>query len=327
MGNLYATDATLPTYIANNLLPLHLHTRIHAIHNYRESTYVKREDELSATIVGSKYRKYASIIPFVQKNYDEVVVIGGENSNNVVGILQLLNENNITATPFLLKQNNPQPRGNALWLRLLCDEKNIQWIERHDWPQVEKMAAAYSKKNERTLVLPEGGNHYSALWGAMTLAFDIVQNEKDHELYFRDIFIDSGTGMTSIAMILGFAAQGHNERKFHITMIAGNRQEYLNLLQKHTEHIKDKLSCTIDENSIIFHDPPTAKSFGAVNATVLSEVKTIARITGLLVDPVYSAKHFLTAKGVSTAQSPALLIFNGSGFGLAGFQQRLCNYL
>lgn len=327
MDNLYATNKTLPIYIAKNILPLPLHTRIHPIHNYRENTYVKREDELSAGIVGSKYRKYASIIPFIQKNYDEVIVIGSENSNNVVGLLQLLNENAIATKPFLLKQNNPQPRGNALWLRLLCDEEKITWIERHDWPQVQKIAHSYCQEHKRTLVLPEGGNHHSALYGAMTLAFDIIQNEKQNKCHFPEIFIDSGSGMTSIAMILGFAAQEDIPRKFHITMIAGNRQEYLDLLNKYKIQIADKLQRSIDEKNIIFHKPPTAKSFGAVNTTILNEVKNIARTTGILVDPIYSAKHFLTVKNIPATSSPSLLVFNGSGFGLAGFQERLCNYL
>lgn len=327
MVNLYATHKTLPTYIAKNILPLPLHTRIHPIHSYRENTYVKREDELSAGIVGSKYRKYASIIPFIQKNYDEVIVIGSENSNNVVGILQLLNENAIATKPFLLKQNNPRPRGNALWLRLLCDEEKITWIKRHDWPQVQKIAHTYCQQHKRTLVLPEGGNHHSALLGAMTLAFDIAQNEKQNKHRFREIFIDSGSGMSSIAMILGFAAQEDTPRKFHITMIAGNKQEYLDLLNKYKIQIADKLQSPVDEKNIIFHKPPTAKSFGAINATVLNEVKNIARTTGILVDPIYSAKHFLTVKNIPATPSPSLLVFNGSGFGLAGFQERLCDYL
>ena len=326
MDSLYAINKTLPTYIAKSILPLPLHTRIHSIDNYRENTYVKREDELSAGIVGSKYRKYASIIPFIQKNYDEVIVIGSENSNNVVGILQLLNENAIATKPFLLKQNNPQPRGNSLWLRLLCDQQKIQWIERHDWPQVQKIAHEYCQQNKRTLVLPEGGNHHSALYGAMTLAFDITQNEKQNKRHFPEIFIDSGSGMTSIAMILGFAAQEYTPRKFHITMIAGNKQEYLDLLNKYKMQIADKLQSPIDEKNIIFHKPPTAKSFGAVNATVLKEIKNIARTTGILVDPIYSAKHFLTARSIAPT-APSLLVFNGSGFGLAGFQERLCDYL
>ncbi|WP_372364519.1 hypothetical protein [Candidatus Uabimicrobium sp. HlEnr_7] len=327
MVYLYQNKETLPTFIAKHLLPLQLFTRIHSINRYRSNTYVKREDELSASIVGSKYRKYASIIPFLkQQNFSEVAIIGGENSNNIVGILQFLNEHNLTAKPFLLKQNQHNLRGNSLWLRLLCPENEIYWIERKDWTRVNDIAYAYcNRQTHKTFVLEEGGNHESALWGAMTLAIDILRNEQQNSLNFSDIFIDSGTGITSIAMILGFAVMQEHNRNFHITMIAGNESTYRNLLQKYTSYIENTLSTTIDTSkyNITFHTPPTAKSFGAVNTTVLNEIQLIARTTGMLVDPIYSAKHFLTAKNTVTQNSPSLLIFNGSSFGLAGFQEKI----
>lgn len=317
---------TLPTYIANKIIDVNLHTRIHPIFTYRENTYVKREDELSAGIVGSKYRKYASIVSFLQcNNYQEIVIIGGENSNNVVGLLQLLNENGFRAKLFLLRQNHSDLQGNSLWLRLLHEEKQIKWLNREQWANVQLYAEEYTRtQSHRCCILPEGGNHPYAIWGAMTLAFDIVANENKHNIEFSSIFIDSGTGVSAIAMILGFAVQ-NQQRDFHITLIAGNPQYFLKTLQYYNNYVSQVLSqeIHIDPHRIFFHRPPTAKSFGAVNSTVLHEVTTLARTTGILVDPVYSAKHFMTVKQIKETSSPSLIVFNGSAFGLVGFQPRL----
>ena len=71
------------------------HSRVHALSdNEYPDTWIKREDESSFGISGSKKRKYASLIPFLKKNkFDCVGVIGGSNSNNVIGLVQLLIEN------------------------------------------------------------------------------------------------------------------------------------------------------------------------------------------------------------------------------------------
>src|ERR1019366_7605954 len=85
-----------------------LHSRIHLLNeNIGEGhLYIKRDDELNSGITGSKYRKFASLIPFlVQNRFDEVALIGSAQSNNVTGALQLLNENQIKPRLFLLESN------------------------------------------------------------------------------------------------------------------------------------------------------------------------------------------------------------------------------
>jgi len=94
-----------------------LHSRVHPVNeNIGDGHfYIKRDDELSSGITGSKYRKFAGLIPFLIKNdFDEVVLIGGAQSNNVVGALQLLNENQIRSKLFLLESNENELKGNLL---------------------------------------------------------------------------------------------------------------------------------------------------------------------------------------------------------------------
>src|SRR5437016_4466946 len=125
----------LQEIIASYLHPEYsLHSRVHPLRSYsfdEAKVFVKRDDELGFGISGSKMRKYSSLIPFlIAHKFQEVVLIGGAYSNNVLGLVQLLIENGIKATLFLREDVGDDLKGNRLLLSLLVDEQTIHWISR-----------------------------------------------------------------------------------------------------------------------------------------------------------------------------------------------------
>jgi 1-aminocyclopropane-1-carboxylate deaminase/D-cysteine desulfhydrase-like pyridoxal-dependent ACC family enzyme len=68
--------------------------------------------------------------------------------------------------------------------------------------------------------------------------------------------------------------------------------------------------------------PATAKSFGSTNKTIFKEIQRVAREDGILTDPVYSSKLFLTARQTILNKKfggNILLIHSGGGLALTGF--------
>ena len=126
-----------------------LQSRIHRLRWFgRSDIWVKRDDELSFGVSGTKLRKHASIIPSLkQKGIEEVVVIGGANSNNVLSAAQTLTENNIKITPFLLGPPSKK-LGNAKLFSLFVDDSEIHWISRPQWADCERLANCYVEKGK-----------------------------------------------------------------------------------------------------------------------------------------------------------------------------------
>ena len=63
-----------------------------------------------------------------------------------------------------------------------------------------------------------------------------------------------------------------------------------------------------------------------MNTTVLTETKRIATEEGILTDPVYTTKLFMTAREVISSEKlkgKALIVHSGGGTGLMGFGERL----
>jgi 1-aminocyclopropane-1-carboxylate deaminase/D-cysteine desulfhydrase-like pyridoxal-dependent ACC family enzyme len=156
----------------------------------------------------------------------------------------------------------------------------------------------------------------------MTLAEDILRNEKENGITFDHIFIDSGTGMSAIGLLAGLAQAGVCDKSIHITLIAGSENEFW----QRWDSITSSLEIKKYEGNIIFHEPAIAPSFGSITAAVLNEVRSIAQMEGILAEPVYTAKHFCTARKVietETITGNVLIINSGGALGLSGFMDKL----
>ncbi len=304
-----------------------LQSRIHRLRWFgRSDIWVKRDDELSFGVSGTKLRKHASILPALKlKGIEEVVVIGGSNSNNVLSAAQTLTENNIKITPFLL---GPPPRkeGNLKLLSLFVDDDEINWISRDQWADIETLVNKYiedeSAQGIKIFVLPEGGHHRLAVPGSLSILSDILRNEADSGVTFDHVFIDSGTGMIAQSLLAGAAAI-NKKTKFHIVVLAGSFETFECGLEQIIRYTEDFLQILIPaQPDYELYYPTIAKSFGGTNRSIFREIKYIAKNDGILTDPVYSAKLFITAKQIirdNSISGNILLIHSGGALALSGF--------
>lgn len=295
----------------------HLASRVHRLNQFPNQgvcCYVKREDELSCGISGTKFRKYSSLMPYlVTKGIRHLVIIAGPQSNNLLAALQMAREYRLVVTAFLLKPKNKLIQGNFKLSRLLINEQEIVWVERDQWIHVEDLAQQFiAQLIEPAFLLLEGASVAPAMVGSMTLADDIIRNEQEMECSFEHIFIDAGTGFSAIALIKGLMQHGH-QAKVHVLLLAENEKAF-----------QKKLAAWINEPCVTYCSfyPTTAKSFGSVNQTIQNEIKKIAREEGILVDPIYSAKLFYETRARILSehiQGKVLIIHSGGVLTLAGF--------
>ncbi len=304
-----------------------LQSRIHRLRWFgRSDIWVKRDDELSFGVSGTKLRKHASIIPVLKlKGIEEVVVIGGSNSNNVLSAAQTLTENNIKISPFLLGPP-AHKEGNLKLLSLFVDDDEIHWISRDQWADIETLVNKYIENENaqgiKIFVLPEGGHHRLAVPGSLSILLDILRNEADSGVTFDHIFIDSGTGMVAQSLLAGAAAI-NKRTKFHIVVLAGSFETFECGLEQIIQYTEDFLQTSITSRSDYkLYYPAIAKSFGGTNRSIFREIKNIAKNDGILTDPVYSAKLFITAKQNirdNSIDGNILLIHSGGALTLSGF--------
>lgn len=312
-------------------------SRIHQLPSGRiPSFFIKREDELSGSIPGSKLRKYLSLLPFLDRSeISHLGIVGGPNSNNIVGLLQILRERGIEPWLFLRQPADASLKGNALLIDLLAPaaEKKVL-IPRDQWDNVLPIAReTFSKLTPNpsfVYILPEGALAPECLVGSLTLADDILRNESDSQQFFSRLYVDSGSGASAMGLLLGLALFDANcdQREVIITLIAGNEAEFRANLDSQIAVVKTWLPDFVPTlPRIRFLEPTTAPHFGSVNATTLQACKSIAAQEGILMDPIYSVKHFLAAsadmESAPIENGLALFINNSNPLGLLGFQDQL----
>lgn len=314
-----------------------LSTRIHPANQYfgDKEVWIKREDELSGSIIGSKYRKYASLLPFFREShYTELWIVGSEQSNNVMGLLQMACEYNIPYRLLLWQTNNPVLKGNSLWTRMIADPERIDRVKQEEMPDYQTLIDQKQKEQPslNPLIVPEGADTIASLPGLMTLAKDIANQEADKT--FEHIFIDSGTGQTAIALVLGLSLLGKTNKTIHITLTAGDQATFTNKLSFYQEKLPIYFPIKNPERlslpKLAFYRPETAPAFGAINKTCFKQIQQLAKEEGILTDPIYGIKHFYTCQSIlkkNALSGQKLIIHNGGILGLSGFQEQLASLI
>lgn len=315
-------------------------SRCHLLNGYLPQTpfaplFIKREDELNANAVGTKHRKYLSLLPALEHSGNSrIILIGSAHSNNVAGLTQLLRSRGFDVSVLIKTPGNKELTGNQLLLNMLLPAEKIDYVSRGEWPRVERIAeqkvAQLRRRGIHATALAEGGYSEAALPGILTLAADLQRNITELGVKFQDIWTDSGTGISAIGLLLGMRLLRITTPRVHITQIAGNPDEFWQRYDQFERWLARLLQkpLPVERPQVRFLSPATAAAYGSVNSTILRESWSIARETGLLMDPVYSVKHLYTVKRAleqRPPEGPQLILYNGGTLGMSGFQSRLAS--
>jgi 1-aminocyclopropane-1-carboxylate deaminase/D-cysteine desulfhydrase-like pyridoxal-dependent ACC family enzyme len=305
---------------------LRLSSRVaHSNEYFRHPTlYIKREDELSFGISGSKLRKYSSILEhFRRNNIKSVALVGGYRSNHILGLIQLLIEKRIDYHLFLKKPHTNTKEGNSCFIHLFTKKEKITYLDPREWSLKDKIIL--SKISKETFYLPEGADHIFSLFGGMTQAFDIDKNEKEIDKRFNHIFIDAGTGFSAISLILGQALL-KKRAEIHVVLMAYEPDVFKDKLHFYQNYVEETFSISLSLPPFHLYPSSIGKSFGSTPKQVFEEIKTIARKEGMLTDPIYSAKLFYSCKEIVSEKKLSgniLCIHSGGALTLSGFSQML----
>ncbi|MES2122709.1 MAG: pyridoxal-phosphate dependent enzyme [Chlamydiota bacterium] len=309
-------------------------SRVHALRSMRYDSIqcdVKREDELGFGVSGTKLRKYLSLIPALLKHSpEEAIVIGSPASSHVLSLSQLLIEHGISPILFLLGSPDTPLQGNYLLSSLFSSKDKIHWFPKDKWDEVDEIAVAYARAQKSCIATPKGACCKEALPGALTLAQDIIRNEEEKGACYDHLFIDAGTGMSAVSLILAFAYL-RKPCTIHVVQLAGTPEEFHSLLAQMKQAFEELVKDEVDSPPLFrLHTPSLAPAFGSVNAAVFQTIIDLCRQEGFLTDPVFTAKLFCEGKNIIAREGlrgNALFIHSGGGLSLTGFQTQLAKKL
>ena len=290
------------------------------------TVWAKREDVNSGLAFGgNKVRKLEYLLAdALAQGCDTLVSIGGVQSNHTrqvaataahAGLKCVLVQEHWVEWPDVTYDRV----GNILMSRLMGADVRLNPAGfsigiRDSWKQA---LADVEASGGKPYPIPAGasdhplGGHGFAGW-----AFEVAEQERELGVFFDTIIVCSVTGSTQAGMIAGFAvledAGGRRRRVIGIDGSATPAETRAQIARiARDTALAIGLARDLREDEIILDDRYHAGIYGIPDAATLDAMRLVARLEGMITDPVYEGKSMaglidLVARGEIPATSNVL---------------------
>lgn len=276
-----------------------------------------RDDLLHPFAGGNKLRKLDGYLPrLAEAGVTDVVTCGGMQSSHATAVACLSAELGMRAH-LLLRGPAPEiPTGYTVLSELFAHA--CHYVSRETYADRRGLFADYEGKKGYA-VIPEGGTHPFALLGVMRLvkALAAILEGPCH------LVIDAGTGTTAAGLALGMAHLGLDWQVEAVCLMRDQVEVYQRGAELLWSRAAELWGGPEREPVVRWCERQRKRRFGKVYAGELERCVSLARSTGVSVDPIYTlaAIEHLEAMG-DEALERAVWVHTGGVLNILGCVQR-----
>ncbi|MEI9700100.1 D-cysteine desulfhydrase [Enterobacter cloacae] len=255
--------------------------------------FIKRDDVTPMAMGGNKLRKLEFLAAdALREGADTLVTAGAIQSNHVrqtaaVAAKLGLHCVALLENPIGTRAENYLTNGN----RLLLDLFNVQ-VEMVDaltdpTTQLDELATRLEAQGFRPYVIPVGGSNALGALGYVESALEIAQ-QCEGAVSLSSVVVASGSAGTHAGLAVGLEHLLPDVELIGVTVsrsVADQKPKVLSLQQAVAEQLELKAKA-----DILLWDDYFAPGYGTPNEEGMEAVKLLARLEGILLDPVYTGK-------------------------------------
>ena len=293
--------------------------------------YMKRDDLLGLAGGGNKTRKLEFLVAdAIIQGADTLITCGAVQSNHCRLTLAAAVKEGMKCRLVLEERvagsYNPDAGGNNFLFKLLGVEK-IKVVPGGSDMMAEmlKIADELAAEGRKAYVIPGGGSNSIGATGYVACAEEILGQMFERGLKINRIVCASGSTGTHAGLVTGFYGCNSNIPVIGINVSrTKDIQEELvyDLVKETAAHLE--ISAPIPRDAILCFDEYVGPGYSLPTPQMAEAVKMLARLEGILMDPVYTGKAMaglidLVRKGyfkkeenllfVHTGGSPALYVY------------------
>lgn len=265
--------------------------------------YVKRDDLTGAELSGNKVRKLEfAFAEALSVDADTVITCGGVQSNHarataIAAVKLGLKSRLILRIP---DPSSPPPyEGNSLLDKLVGAE--IIWVTSDEYENrgeiFEREADLVRKMGNKPYIIPEGASNPIGAWGYIR-AVEELAKDLDGLPGGRDkpttIINAAGSGGTSAGLILGVLLLGLNVNVVSIN-VCNTRDYFVRVIGDICERTIGNYNLAVPflrNRDIDIIDGYVGKGYAISRPEELGLIRDVARMEGIILDPVYTGKAF-----------------------------------
>jgi D-cysteine desulfhydrase len=293
--------------------------------------YMKRDDLLGLTGGGNKTRKLEFLVAdALAQGADTLITCGAVQSNHCRLTLAAAVKEGLKCRLVLEERvadsYHPEAGGNNFLFKLLGAEKIIVVPGgsdmMHEMQQVANQAASEGRK---AYVIPGGGSNPIGAAGYVACAEEILNQAFEKRLNIDRVVCASGSTGTHAGLITGF--YGNNSDIPVIGVNVSRKKDVqeemvYDLVRQTAAHVGIKSA--IPRDAVLCFDDYVGPGYSLPTPQMAEAVRMLARLEGILMDPVYTGKamagfidlsrknFFSKAENVlfiHTGGSPALYVY------------------
>ncbi len=290
--------------------------------------WVKRDDLTGMELSGNKIRKLDFLLQdALDRGANRVMTCGGLQSNHCRATAFAALRLGLKCTLVLRGTEPDELHGNYFLDRLSgCD---IIFITPEQYKQVDDLMLTHASNYAGTVyVIPEGGSNAVGAWG-YARCFDELMRQKPQ---LKSIVVASGSGGTHAGLLIGKLLLDADVDIVSVN-VSDDAQTFVDKIDTILTDFRDRYGKNISWNKsdIKVHDGFVGKGYAQVDGNQQKAILKIARQSGLVLDPVYSAKAFLGFEDLVQRRQlrgpDAAFIHTGGIFGLLPFWPEFVEYL
>ena len=282
--------------LARTPTPLQLLERASAAWGRGKRLWIKRDDLTGSTLSGNKVRKLEFIAAHaLDHGYDTLITCGGLQSNHCRATA-LVGAQLGLKVHLLLRGREPEAsEGNYLLDQLagasISCYRPKQYFGELD-ALFEQWQAYYAAQDRKALAIPTGGSDGIGVWGYIAACEELAADFQAAGIAMANIVCASGSGGTQAGLTAGAALSGLPATVWAVN-VCDDEQYFV-----------DKVAADIADWRTRYPDAPAVEArarvldgyvgagYGKAGPEVFALIRDLARLEGVVLDPVYTGKAF-----------------------------------
>ena len=293
--------------------------------------WVKRDDLTGFGLSGNKVRKLEfCIADALSQGCDTLLTCGGVQSNHCRATALAARQLGLDVHLVLRTDEAPSRDGNLFIDQLLG--ATISYISKPEYaagigPIYQGIIDDYVRLGRKVYSMPVGASDEVGLWGYIAASEELAGDFREHGITPQHIVCATGSGGTQGGLTLGVELFGLPARVWGVAVC--DDAAYFE------QKIRDDISAwglrynghvSVDELSIATIDGYVGPGYGRATPVVFETIARLARLEGLLLDPIYTGKAFYgmveeIRSGQRFAAADDIVFIHTGGF-FASYSQR-----
>ncbi|ATA24514.1 D-cysteine desulfhydrase [Brenneria goodwinii] len=296
--------------------------------------YIKRDDATGLATGGNKTRKLEFLLAdALQQGADVIITQGATQSNHVRQTIAAASKLGLKTKILLEKRvtdygEDYQRSGNILLDNLLGGEIVDHLPAGTDMQQaMEDLADTLREQGAKPYVIPGGGSSPVGALGYVACAEELLFQSSQQRLRIDHIVHATGSTGTQAGLVTGLTATNSQIPLLGISVRAPREKQEENVyaLAQRTWQLLG-IAGEVPRQAVKVNSDYVGKGYGIPTEGTLEALTLLARLEGVLLDPVYSGKGMaglidLIRKGHFSRDENVVFIHTGGSAGLFGYRQ------